>query len=59
MIISCLLISLKIDIFKKSFRYTIRESNSFDPDQARHFVRPEPSTDCLRRKEVAGKEVTP
>ena len=24
-------------------------SNSFDPDQARHFVRPDPGPNCLER----------
>ena len=31
----------KICSSKNSFRYNIRESNSLDPDQARHFVGPE------------------
>ena len=31
-----------INLFKKSFRNTIRLSNSLDPDQDRHSVRPGP-----------------
>ena len=31
----------KINFFKKSFKNTIRVSNSLDPDQARHVVRPD------------------
>ena len=34
---------------KKSFRNTIRVSNSWDPDQARHFVGPRLGQDCLQR----------
>ena len=33
----------------KSFRNTIRVSNSLDPDQARHFVGPDLGPDCLQR----------
>ena len=39
----------KINLFKKSFRNTIRESNSLDPDQARHFVRSDLGPNCLQR----------
>ena len=35
-----LLFLSKSSFLKNYFRTTIRESNSFDPDQARHFVRP-------------------
>ena len=33
----------------KSFRNTIRVSNSLDPDQARRFVRPDLGPNCLQR----------
>ena len=38
-------------LFKNSFsnRCTIRVSKSLDPDQARHFVRPDLGTNCLHR----------
>ena len=32
---------------KKSFRHTIRMSNSLDPDQARRFVGPDLGPKCL------------
>ena len=35
--------------FKNSFRNTIRVSNSLDPYQARHFVRPDWGPNCLQR----------
>ena len=36
-------------LFRKiSFRNTTRVSNSLDPDQARHFVRPDLDPNCLR-----------
>ena len=34
---------------KNSFRKTFRVSNSFDPDQAQHFVGPNLGPNCLRR----------
>ena len=34
---------------KKTFRNTIRVSNSLDPDQARHFVGPDLDPNCLQR----------
>ena len=34
---------------KNSKRNTIRASNSFDPDQARHFVGPDLGPNCLQR----------
>ena len=34
---------------KNSFRNTIRVSNSLDPDQAGHFVRPDLGPNCLQR----------
>ena len=39
-----LLIFFKINfrIYEKYFRNTIQVSNSLDPDQARHFVKPDP-----------------
>ena len=37
-------------LFRKYyFMNTIRVSNSLDPDQARHVVRPDPGPDCLQR----------
>ena len=42
-----LLIFFKI-ILKKKIRNTIRVSNSLDPDQARHFVRPDLGPNCLQ-----------
>ena len=40
---------LKSTFSKKSFRNTIRVSNSLDPDQARHFVGPDLDPNCLQR----------
>ena len=34
---------------KNSSRNTIRVSNSFDPDQDQHFVRPDLGSNCLQR----------
>ena len=34
---------------KKSFRNTIRVSNSLDPDQVRRFVGPDLDLNCLKR----------
>ena len=34
---------------KDSFRDTITVSNGLDPDQARHFVGPDLSPNCLQR----------
>ena len=41
---------LEINFLKKSFRNTIRVSNtcSLDPDQARHFVGPDLGPICLQ-----------
>ena len=39
----------KLTFSKKTFRNTIRVSNSLDPDQARHFVRPDLGPNCLQR----------
>ena len=36
-------------ISKNSFRNTIAESNSLDPDQARHFVGPDLGPNCLQK----------
>ena len=38
----------KSTFFKKSFKNTIRVSNSLDPDQARHIVGPDLGPNCLR-----------
>ena len=46
---SAFFLSPKLTFFKKSFRNTIRVSNSLDPDQARHFVGPDLGTNCLQR----------
>ena len=46
----CLLIFSKLFFEKKkSFRNTIRVSNSLDPDQARHIVGPDLYPNCLQR----------
>ena len=41
------------------FFNTIRVSNSLDPDQARHFVRPDLGPNCLQRlsADIASKEL--
>ena len=39
----------KLTFSKKSFRNTVRESNSLDPNQARRFVEPDLGPDCLQR----------
>ena len=40
---------LKSTFSKNSFKNTIRVSNSLDPDQARHYVRPDLGPNCLQR----------
>ena len=40
---------LKFTFSKKSFRNTIRVSNSLDPDQAGRFVWPDLVPNCLQR----------
>ena len=42
-------IFLKLTFKKKTFKNTIRLSNSLDPDQARHFVGPDLGPNCLQR----------
>ena len=37
----------KIEVFKSSFRNTIRVSNGLDPDQDRHSVGPDLRPNCL------------
>ena len=44
-----LLIFLKINFLKNSFRNTIRVSKSSDPDQAQHFVGPDLGSNCLQK----------
>ena len=39
----------KLTFSKKSFRNTIKVSNSLDPDQDRHFVGPDMGPNCLQR----------
>ena len=40
----------KINVFEHFFReYSIRLSNSLDPDQARHFVGPDLGPNCLQK----------
>ena len=39
----------KFTLSKNSFRNTIGVSNSLDPDQVRHFVRPDLGPNCLQR----------
>ena len=48
---------LKINLFKKSFRNTIRVSNSLDPDQARHFVQSVCKGYQQMTSPLAGKEL--
>ena len=43
-----LLIYISKLISKNSFRNTIRDSNSLDPDQARGFVGSDLGSDCLQ-----------
>ena len=45
-------------IFKKSFRNTIRVSNSLDPDQAGHFIGPDVGPNCLQRLSVDDEVAT-
>ena len=45
----CLLNFSKLTFSKNSFGNTIRVSNSFDPNQDRHFVGPDPGPNCLQR----------
>ena len=45
----------KLSFSKKSFRNTIRVSNSLDPDQARHFVGPDLGPNCLQRLSAEDK----
>ena len=40
---------LKLTFSKKSFRNTIRMSNSLDPDQARQFIGSDLGPNCLQR----------
>ena len=40
---------LTLNFSIKSFRNTIRVSNSFDPDQAQCFVGPDLDPNCLQR----------
>ena len=48
----------KLFFWKKSFRNTIRMSNSMDPDQARRFVGPDLGPNCLPRlsADVTGRQ---
>ena len=39
----------KLTFSKNSFRYTIRVSNSSDPDQDRNSVDPDQGPDCLQK----------
>ena len=45
----------QINFSKKSFRNTIRVSNSLDPDQDQHFVGPDLDPNCLPRLSVGDK----
>ena len=49
----------KITFFRKSFRNTIRVSNSLNPDQAQHFVGPDLGPNCLQRLSADDTNVTP
>ena len=42
-------------IWMLDFFNTIRVSNSLDPDQARHFVRPDLGLNCLQRLSADNK----
>ena len=56
----CLIFSKIVFFFKNSFRNTIRASNSLDPDQARHFDRPDlGQTVCksYQQKTLVGNEL--
>ena len=44
-----IMIFFKINFFKKTFRNTIRVSNSLHSGQARHFFRPDLGLNCLQR----------
>ena len=46
-------------LWMQNFFNTIRVSKSLDPDQARHFVRPDLGPNCLQRlsADIAGKEL--
>ena len=48
----------KLTFSKKSFRNTIRVSNSLDPDQARHFVELDLGPNCLQRLSGTTKVAT-
>ena len=50
----CLLFS-KLTFSKKSFRISIRESNSLDQDQDQHFVGPDLGLICLHRLSADAK----
>ena len=52
---ACIFCHLWIFFFKLTFSKIlsgIRVSNSLDPDQARHFVRPDMDPNCLQRLSV-------
>ena len=51
----------KSTFLKKSFRNSIKVSNSLDPDQARPFVGPDLGPNCMRRlfaDDTSGQSVT-
>ena len=43
------------ELFQKTFRNTIRVSNSMDPDLARHFIGPDLGSNCLQRLSADNK----
>ena len=45
----CLLIFFKVLFFKRFFLGIPSVSNSLDPDQAQHYVKPDLSSNCLQR----------
>ena len=48
MLFLCRLLNFSLLTFSKNnFSNTIRVSNTFDPDQVRHFVGPDLDTECL------------
>ena len=53
----CLGIIFKINIFKKKSQIP-SVSNSLDPDQARHFVRPDLGPNCLQTLSADDQKMT-
>ena len=47
--------NINLSFLKKSFRNTIRVSNSLEPDQARHYVWPDMGPTCLQTSSADDK----